>query len=81
MTYLAAIFAGHGLKIAAAFGLVAMLATWDWRRLKAAENRGAETVRVETKKANDAAVKTSDRVRARSAARGVRGERDPNSID
>jgi len=76
-----ALFAGHGLKVAAVLGLLATVATWDWRRIKAAENRGAETVRVETRKANDAAVSNSDRVRARVRAPSVRGQRDPNSVD
>lgn len=82
MTQLLALFAGHGLKFAAVFGIIAMIGTWDWRRIKAAEHRGAESVRVETQKANDAAVKTSERVRAKSSSGGVRNaKRDPNSID
>lgn len=82
MTQIIALFAGHGLKFAAVFGMLAMIGTWDWRRIKAAENRGAESVRVETQKVNDAAVKTSERVRAKSSSSGVRGgKRDPNSID
>lgn len=76
------LFAGHGLKFAAIAGMLAMVGTWDWRRIKAAENRGAELVRVETTKANDAAVKTAQRVRAKSNSGGVRGsKRDPSSID
>jgi len=82
MTQILALFAGHGLKFAAVFGMLAMIGTWDWRRIRQAENRGAESVRVETQKANDAAVKTSERVRAKSSSGGVRGgKRDPNSID
>jgi hypothetical protein len=76
------LFAGNGLKFAAVFGMLAMVGTWDWRRIKAAESRGAESVRVQTIKANDAAVKTSERVRAKSSSSGLRGaKRDPNSID
>ena len=82
MTQILALFAGHGLKFAAVFGMLAMLGTWDWRRIKAAESRGAESVRVQTIKATDAAVKTSERVRAKSSSGGLRGaKRDPNSID
>jgi hypothetical protein len=81
MPQILALFAGHGLKFAAIFGMLAMVGTWDWRRIKAAENRGGELVRVETRKANDAAVKTSERVRSKSSAPGVRGQRDPHSID
>jgi len=74
-------FAGHGLKIALVLGIVATVATWDRGRIKQAEKKGAELVRVETKKATDAAVTTADRIRARAQSRGVRGQRDPNSID
>jgi hypothetical protein len=82
MPQILTLFAGHGLKFAALFGMLAMIGTWDWKRMKAAENRGAESVRVETQKVNDAAVKTSERVRAKSSSSGVRGgKRDPNSID
>jgi hypothetical protein len=82
MTQILALFAGNGLKFAAVFGMLAMVGTWDWRRIKAAESRGAESVRVETMKANDAAVKTSERVRAKSSSSGVRaGKRDPNTIN
>lgn len=82
MTQILALFAGHGLKFAAVFGMLAMIGTWDLRRIRQAENRGANSVRVETMKANDAAVKTSERVRAKSSSAGVRnGKRDPNSID
>ena len=81
MPQILALFAGHGLKFAAVFGMLAMLGTWDWKRIRQAENRGAEAVRVETMKANDAAVKTSERVRAKSGSSGMRGTRDPNSID
>lgn len=81
MTYLLTIFAGNGLKIAAVFGLLAMVGTWDWRRIKAAEKRGGEVVRVETQKANDAAIKTSNGVRLKSQSSGVRGKRDPYTTD
>lgn len=82
MPQILALFASHGLKFATFAAIIAMLGTWDWKRMKAAENKGAESVRVETRKANDAAVKTSERVRAKSSSAGVRnGKRDPNSID
>jgi hypothetical protein len=38
-------FAGHGLKIALALGLVAMVATWDRGRIKQAERRGIQQER------------------------------------
>jgi hypothetical protein len=82
MAQILALFAGHGLKFALVFGMIAMIGTWDFRRIKAAEKRGGETVRVETRKANDAAVKTSERVRAKSQSSSVRnGVRDPNTVD
>lgn len=34
------LFAGHGLKIGLAVGLVAMVATWDRGRIRQAEQRG-----------------------------------------
>lgn len=39
------LFAGHGLKIGLAVGLVAMVATWDRGRIKQAEQRGVQTER------------------------------------
>jgi len=79
---LVSLFAGNGLKFAAVFGMLAMVGTWDWRRIKAAGSRGAESVRVETMKANDAAIKTSERVRAKSSSGGLRGaKRDPNTVN
>jgi hypothetical protein len=63
--------------------LAAVAAAVGWLKIHDAKKveQGRNQVRVETKKANDAAVKTSDRVRARATAAGVRGQRDPNSID
>lgn len=81
MPQILAIFASHGLKFAAVFGMLAMIGTWDWKRMKAAENRGAESVRVETRKANDAAVKTSTSVRNKSQSGSMRGTRDPYTAD
>lgn len=60
-----------------AAGALAAWGAWLWQH----DSKVKESVRVETRKANDAAVKTSDRVRARATASGVRGQRDPNSID
>jgi hypothetical protein len=40
MTQILALFAGHGLKFAAVLGMLAMIGTWDWKRIKAAEQRG-----------------------------------------
>lgn len=81
MTQIIALFAGHGLKFAAVFGMLAMVGTWDWRRIKAAESRGAESVRVEIQKANDATVQTSTRIRAKSQSSSMRGTRDPYTSD
>ena len=78
---LAALFAGNGLVIGLCVALGVMVLTWDRGRIKSAERRGGEVVRVETQKANDAAVKTSERVRAKSGSSGMRGTRDPHSID
>ena len=61
MTQLIGLFAGHGLKFAAVFGMLAMIGTWDWRRIRQAESRGAESVRVEAeRKSNDNARKADD---------------------
>jgi len=38
-------FAGHGLKIGLAVGLLAMVVTWDRGRLRQAEQRGIQTER------------------------------------
>jgi hypothetical protein len=61
MTQLIGLFAGHGLKFAAVFGMLAMIGTWDWNRIRKAENRGAESVRVEAeRKSNDNARKADN---------------------
>jgi hypothetical protein len=61
MTQFLSLFAGHGLKFAAVFGMLAMLGTWDWKRIRQAENRGAESVRVEAeRKSNDNARKADN---------------------
>lgn len=44
MPQILALFAGHGLKFAALFGMLAMIGTWDWRRIRAAEQRGKSEV-------------------------------------
>lgn len=83
MSGLLALFAGHGLKFAAIFGLLAMVGTWDWRRIKAAENRGGELVRVETGKANDAAVRIGTSAARKSITPGMQTvrRRDPSTRD
>ena len=81
MTQILALFAGHGLKFAAVAGMLAMVGTWDWRRMKAAEIRGAESVRVETMKANDAVITASERVRKKVNSAKRRGAIDPNTMD
>lgn len=75
------LFAVNGLKFAAVFGMLAMVGTWDWRRIKAAENKGAESVRVETMKANDAVITASERVRKKVNSAKRRGAIDPNTMD
>ena len=61
MPQILTLFAGHGLKFAALFGMLAMIGTWDWNRIRKAENRGAESVRVEAeRKSNDNARKADD---------------------
>lgn len=77
-----AAFAGHGLVIGLVAALGIMVLTWDRGRINSAVQRGKEQVRVETQKANDAAVQTSDRVRARAQSGSVRNaKRDPYTID
>ena len=43
-------FAGHGLKIGLAVGLLAMVATWDHGRIKRAEQRGVQNERASVMK-------------------------------
>jgi len=72
-----------GMGQGAMIGLAATMA-FGWLKLRDHRyfEKGAESVRVETRKLNDAAVQTSERVRAKSSSAGVRnGKRDPNSID
>lgn len=63
MTQLIGLFAGHGLKFAAVFGMLAMVGTWDWRRMKAAENRGAEAVRVDSERKSNANARKAENAR------------------
>jgi len=63
MTQLIGLFAGHGLKFAAVFGMLAMIGTWDWRRIKAAENRGAESVRVDSERKSNANARKAENAR------------------
>lgn len=74
------LFSGNGVVIAVIAGLVAF---GGWRALDKREQRaiGAERAVAEIKDATNAAVKTADRARAKSVARGVRGVRDPHAID
>lgn len=67
-----------GMGQGAMIGLAATMA-FGWLKLRDHRyfEKGAESVRVETRKANDAAVSTADKVRARVNAGGVRGKRDP----
>lgn len=44
------VFAGHGLKIGLAVGLLAMVATWDRGRIRQAEQRGVMTERASVEK-------------------------------
>lgn len=71
---------GNGMVIAIIAGLVAFGA---WRSMDKAEQRaiGAERAVAKIEEATNAAVKTADRARAKSVARGVRGVRDPHAID
>lgn len=75
---LATLFAGHGLKIGIAAAVAVVFATW---RADIKES-GRQEVRVETRRANDAAIKTADDIRARAQSGGVRGKRiDPYTAD
>jgi hypothetical protein len=67
--------------LAAGAVALTLLLTWDSSRKAKWVEKGKEQVRVEIRKGNDAAVKTSERIRAKSGSSGVRGTRDPNSID
>jgi hypothetical protein len=63
MTQLLALFAGHGLKFAAVFGMLAMIGTWDWNRIRRAENRGAEAVRVDSERKSNANARKAENAR------------------
>ena len=74
------LLSGNGAVIAVIAGLMAF---GGWRAMDKREQRaiGAERAVAEIKEATNAAVKTADRARAKSVARGVRGVRDPHAID
>ncbi len=75
---LAALFAGHGLKIGIAAAVAVVFATWRHD----IKESGRQEVRVEIGKANNAAVETADRIRARAQSGGVRKHRpDPYTTD
>lgn len=63
MTQILALFAGHGLKFAAVFGMLAMIGTWDWNRIRKAENRGAEAVRVDSERKSNANARKAETAR------------------
>lgn len=56
---------------------------FGWWQIDRAQQRavGEKRASVKIEKANDAAVKTVNRARDGSAARGVRGARDPYTVD
>jgi hypothetical protein len=70
-----------GFQIGAVLAVCAAIGGWVANFGNKKIEQGKEAVRVETRKANDAAVKTSERVRARATTPSVRGQRDPNTID
>lgn len=74
------LFSGNGMVVAIIAGLIAF---GGWRAYDIRHQRaiGAEKAVAEVKEAANAAVKTADRVRGKSTARGVRGQRDPHTID
>lgn len=81
-TRIVALFAGNSLVAGAIAAGVVMLVTWDWRRMNAAKEVGRQEVRVEIGKANNAAVETADRIRARAQSGSVRKHRpDPYTAD
>ena len=71
-----------GMGQGAMIGLAVTMA-FGWLKLRDHRyfEKGAESVRVETKKANDATVQTSARVRAKSQSSSMRGTRDPYTAD
>lgn len=78
---LAAMFAGNGLKFAAAFGVIAMLGTWDWKRIRAAEQRGkSELVQAsKTQGAQNAAKSEKAHDSARKPGAADRLRKDPRT--
>lgn len=59
----AALFAGHGLKAGMAAAALMMLVTWDWSRIRRAEQAGADRVRVQIERNTDANAKKADAAR------------------
>lgn len=56
-------FAGHGLKIGLAVGLLAMVVTWDRGRLRQAEQRGVMNERAGVEKRGEANARKADDAR------------------
>ena len=57
------LFAGHGLKIGLAVGLLAMVMTWDRGRLRQAEQRGVMNERASVEKRGEANARKADDAR------------------
>ncbi len=72
---------GNWLIVGLMSALCVTVLGWDSSRKAKWVESGKETVRVETRKANDAAVKTSTSVRAKSQSSSMRGTRDPYTSD
>lgn len=74
------LFGSNGMVVAIIAGVIAFGA---WRAYDIGHQRaiGAEQAVAKVQEATNAAVKTADRVRAKSGTRRVRGERDPHALD
>lgn len=81
MPQILALFAGHGLKFAAVFGMLAMIGTWDWKRIRAAEQRGkSELVQAsKTQGAQNAAKSEKAHDTARKPGAADRLRKDPRT--
>lgn len=70
-----------GRWVASALVVLVAFGGWLFVHDRKVERRGAEKHAAKIEKANDQAVKTADRARASSRDSGVRGKRDPYSLD
>lgn len=70
-----------GRIVASAFVLVFAFTTWLVTHDAKVSKRGAEKAVAKIEAANDKAVQAVNRARSKSGVAGVRGNRDPHTVD